>query len=183
MNIVYGGSFNPPTLAHKAIVDLLIDSFKPDNLIIIPTGNSYDRKEMLDFSYRYEMSRLAFPSCIISDVENHNEKYMGTLDTLNKLSDNYDDIYFVMGADNILGIKTWIRWEELLKNYNFIIMRRDSLDIDTFINNELKEYKNHFKIIDIDYKISSTRVRDDIKNNKDLIDDKVYEYIIRNNLY
>lgn len=183
MNIVYGGSFNPPTIAHKAIVEELIEKFNPKNLIIVPTGNSYDRKDLLDFKYRFDMLKIAFPNCVISDIEINNQKYRGTLYTLDLLSKDYDDLYFVMGADNLLQIKTWIRYEELFKKYNFIIMRRNDLDIDSFISNELLKYKDHFQIIDVDYKVSSTKIRENLEDNKNMLQIEVYEYIKKNNLY
>lgn len=183
MNIVFGGSFNPPTLAHKAIVEELKKLFKPENLIIIPTGTSYKRKALISFLHRYNMLSIMMPDVIISDIEEKNETYLGTKNTLDILSNSYDDIYFVMGADNIVDIKTWINYKELLKKYNFIIMTRDDIDISKYISLELSEYKNHFKIININYEISSTKIRGNIEKYKDLLDVNVYKYIKDNNLY
>ncbi|MGM9970784.1 MAG: nicotinate (nicotinamide) nucleotide adenylyltransferase [Anaeroplasmataceae bacterium] len=183
MNICYGGSFNPPTLAHKKIVELLEDYFHPENIIIIPCGNSYNRKNLLEFKYRYDMLKLMLDKVIISDIEAGMDKYKGTLFTLNSLSKDYDDLYFVMGADNLITIKTWINYEELVKKYHFIIFKRDDIDVIGFIDNNLKEYKDKFIIVDFDFNISSTIIRDDLASNKDMLDPKVFDYIIKNNLY
>ena len=131
------------------------------------------------------MLKLTFDmnKVIISDIEAHNDKYLGTLDTLNKLSLIYDDIYFIMGADNIINIKTWIKYEELLDKYNFLVVNRDNINIYEFIDNNLSNYKDKIQIINLDYDISSSKVRNDLEKNKNLLDDKCYEYIINNNLY
>ena len=182
LNIVYGGSFNPPTIAHEGIISELKRTFKPENIIIIPAGNSYNRKELLDFKDRYNMLKL-ISNDIISDIENKNLKYKGTLYTLDLLSKDYKDIYFVMGADNLIDIKSWIRYEELLKKYNFIIITRDDINIVDFIDNNLREYKSHFKLISLKYMVSSTKIRNNIDENKDMLNPKVYEYIKKNHLY
>lgn len=181
MNIVYGGSFNPPTIAHEAIVNKLKEEFNPKNIIIIPTGNAYNKKDLIPFEKRKEMLELVFPY-VVSDVEN-TKTYKGTINTLDTLSKEYDDIYFVMGADNLLQIKSWINYRTLLEKYHFIIITRDSLDILKFIDENIKEYKDKFKFITLSFDVSSSKIRNDIEKNKNMLNKKVYDYIIKNNLY
>ncbi len=183
MNICYGGSFNPPTLAHMEIVAKLRELFNPENIIIVPCGNNYNRKKLLDFKYRYDMLNLCMNNVIISDIEALSEHYMGSLDTLNKLSEKYNDLYFVMGADNLITIKSWIKYQELLNKYNFIIFKRDDIDIFEFINDNLYEYIDHFHIVDFNLDISSSEIREDLIKNKNKLEHSVYEYIISNKLY
>ncbi len=182
MNIVYGGSFNPPTVAHEAIIMELKKRFNPNNLIIMPTGSSYKRKDLLEFSHRYNMLKLISDD-IISDIEDKNPIYMGTLDTLNRLSLKYPNIYFVMGADNLIDIKSWINYKELLRNYHFIIITRDDIDIYKFISDELKEYKDKFSFLNLKFMVSSSEIRKNILKNKDMLNPLVYEYIKKNHLY
>lgn len=182
MNIVYGGSFNPPTVAHEAIIKELKRKFNPKNLIILPTGNSYVRKDLLDFKHRYEMLKLISNDIILS-LENEEKKYLGTVGALDILSLQYDDLYFVMGADNLIDIKTWIEYERLLKTYNFIVITRDDIDIYDFIDKNLSEYKSHFKFINLSLDVSSSKIREDVDKNKDLLNPLVYEYIKKNHLY
>ncbi len=180
MNIVYGGSFNPPTKAHERIVNLLQKKFKPQNIIIVPTASNYTWKNVPSFKHRYNMCCIAFKKALVSDIENKNLNYKGTLFTLETLSKTYDDIYFCMGADNILQIKKWINYEILLKKFHFIILGRNGIDVESFVENNLKEYKDRFIFIDLDIDISSSMYR----NTKDisLISEEVLEYIKKNNL-
>lgn len=181
MNIVYGGSFNPVTKAHKEIVNRLKEEFNPENIIIIPTANNYNRKELIPFKDRYNMLKIEFSDCIILDLETKNEKYLGTYDTLNKLKEKYSDLYFVMGADNLVTINTWINSEKLLNDYKFIVFGRKNINIFEFIKNNLSKYKDNFYIINMDIDISSTDFR--LNKNKDIISKEVLEYINKNHLY
>ena len=51
MNIVFGGSFNPPTIAHKEIIKTLC-SLNYEKVIIVPNGNKYNLKEMVSYNHR-----------------------------------------------------------------------------------------------------------------------------------
>ena len=106
MNICYGGSFNPPTIAHQEIVRYLKYKFKPENLIIIPTGDNYHLKDMVSFKHRYNMCKIAFVGDVILDIESHKEKYKGTLATLDSLSVHYDDLYFCDSYDLLFTLQT-----------------------------------------------------------------------------
>ena len=46
MNIVYGGSFNPPTRAHKFIIDRLFTIFRPDNIIATVSSKGSSRIDL-----------------------------------------------------------------------------------------------------------------------------------------
>ena len=181
MNICYGGSFNPPTIAHQAIAKALKDNFKPENLIIIPTGDNYHLKDMVEFKHRYNMCKIAFSGDIILDIESHKDKYKGTLATLNSLSCDYDDLYFCMGADNLITIKKWIKYEELLSKYKFIVFRRNEINVEDFILNNINEFKQNIIIVDFDNDLSSSKFRK--TKNKDIVDINVLKYIDENNLY
>lgn len=180
MNIVYGGSFNPPTIAHKKIVMELHQKFNPEHILIIPTGDSYTWKNITPFVHRLNMTKLAFPNEIVLDIE-QNKEYQGTINTLRFLSKSYNDIYFTMGADNLIYIKKWINYEALLSEFNFIIFKRDGIDIEAFIKNELQEYQNKFTIVDFNMDVSATRFR--CSHDSKLVDEEVFKYIEKNSLY
>lgn len=180
MNIVFGGSFNPPTKAHIEILDLLNKEFKPENILVIPTGDSYTWKNITPFKYRYEMAKLAFKNYKVLPLEQE-DKYRGTINTLRYLSKEYSSLYFCMGADNIVHIKEWIEYEALLNEFNFIVIKRSNIDILGFINENLAKYKDKFIVFEYNNDISATEFR--IKKDKKLVNDDIYDYIINNHLY
>lgn len=182
MNIVFGGSFNPPTKAHKEIVDMLIKRFNPTNLIILPVGNVYGKADLAPFINRYEMLKIEFKdykNVIISDIEK--DKFIGTYGSLKILSKEYDDLYFAMGADNFAYLDKWINYKNLLKEFKFIIFNRNDYDLNSDLENKYKEYKDNFILIDYKNDISSSRFRNDKKY--DDVDLNVLNYIKDLNLY
>ena len=158
MNILFGGSFNPITKAHLSIIDLLKEKFNPDNIIVMPVGDSYTWKSLANFNDRINMINLVKRDFIVSDFEGKNKKYLGTIHTLDELAKTYDDLYFCMGADNILKLDQWIDYEKLLEKYNFIVFTRKGFDIESIIDLKYKKYKTHFHKLELDFDISSSNL-------------------------
>lgn len=184
MNIVYGGSFNPPTLAHEEIVKYLLSNFNCDSLIILPVGNVYGKSDLAPFNNRYEMLKIVFKKydkVIISDIERN--QFLGTYNSLKLLSNTYKDLYFVMGADNFLNLDKWIKYESLLSEFKFIIFNRGNVDLANELEKKYYNFKDNFILIELDNKISSTDVRIDLNKNFDSIKKEIYNYIKDNNLY
>jgi nicotinate-nucleotide adenylyltransferase len=185
MTIVYGGSFNPPTLAHLNIIKKLLDNFRESKILLLPVGDDYQKKELVKFIDRYHMLKLLVSNLNRVEILDNESKrsYKGTLYSLNEIKKHDNDLYFVMGADQLIDFKSWIEYEKLLKEYPFIIMnRKNSLSIKE--TEELfKDYEHHFVFIDFEYDISSSTIRGNIELNKEFLTDEIYRYIIENNLY
>lgn len=180
MNIVYGGSFNPPTKAHKEIINKLFTLFKPNNLIVVPVGNSYKKENLIDEKDRYNMVKLLDDRITISDIE-FNNTYLGTYHLLKELNKAYDDLYYVIGADNLDKLSSWIESEKLLNEYKFIVFNRKNNDLKGIINKLYPNNINNFIIVEMDNDISSSSFRE--TKNKELLTKEVYEYIVKNKLY
>lgn len=188
MIIVYGGSFNPPTLAHYEITKYLINKYKPNKFIFVPVGNKYKKNDLISFHHRYEMLKIIieeFDNCIISDYENKWD-FKGTFDLLNHFRKIYnEEIYFVLGADNLLTIDKWIDFHKLIQLNHFIVFNRNNYDVIKYLNEHIiiSKYKDHFIIEDSFKKknISSSFYRNN--NNDKQVLDKVNDYIYINKLY
>lgn len=184
MNIVYGGAFNPPSLAHIEIVNKLLEKYPKSNVILLPVGNDYKKQELIDFNDRYKMLKLCFENnkrVIISTIENEN-KFMGTINSLNILSKTYNNLYLTTGSDNIIEFETWIKYEELLNKYPLIIIKRNNVDVF----NEMKKYQYlnvKFEVLEFNSKINSTMIRKDLSSFKEWLNKDVYNYILKNKLY
>lgn len=55
---IFGGCFNPPHNMHKKIALDLINNNYLDKVIYVPTGNRYNKKDLIDVKYRIEMLKL-----------------------------------------------------------------------------------------------------------------------------
>lgn len=169
MIAVYGGSFNPITVAHMSIINKLISLDYIDKVIILPVGNNYDKAGLVPFSYRKEMIELVIDNdkVVVDNLESN--KQLKTYESLSILSEKYktNDIAFVMGYDNLLDFKNWSNYESILKDFNLIVFNRDNSDINEFLKNDhiFKSYVHKIFIEDVSIKqgISSTAVRNLIK--------------------
>ena len=175
---IYIGSFNPPHKGHIYVVNYLLDNNVVDKVLIVPTANYWDKQNLPDIKHRINMLKFYEKDNIkIDDVNNG---YAYTYELMRKLSEEYpsDNLYLIIGADNIINFDKWKNYQELLK-YNIIVMKRDNVDINKYIN----KYHGNFTIID-DYEpfnISSTQIRNNVSDK--YLDKEVINYIKEHNLY
>ena len=183
---VYVGSFNPPHKGHIKITNYLLNKVL-DKIIIIPTGNYWNKNNLISLNDRINMLKYYENEKIIIDTENNNYEY--TYLILENISKTYkkEDLNLILGADNIINFDKWKNYQELL-DYNLIIINRDNIDIDYYLK-KLKKIDKYIILNDLpQIEISSTMIRNYIKENnyeslKTLIDENVLQYIKKNNLY
>jgi nicotinate-nucleotide adenylyltransferase len=182
MIVIFGGAFNPPTLAHFEIAEKLISKFKPDDFYFLPVGNRYKNKTMLEFNYRYDMVKIMADKLGIkvSNLENE-DTYRGTYYALKYFSKDDPDVYFVMGADNFDYLDEWINAQNLVKEFKFIILSRAGFDINKISESKFSDYKDHFVLVEYNNYISASLYRK--TKNHELIIPEVRKYIEEKNLY
>ena len=97
-----------------------------------------------------------------------------------------DEIYFICGTDNLSYMDKWMNSEEILNNYKILVIKREGEDIEELLNKFYK-YRDNIVVSDVvPYNISSTVIREKIKNNENvdnLIDKDILDYIKKNKLY
>ena len=177
---VYAGSFNPVHIGHKYVMDYLLDNNYLDKIIVIPTGNYWDKTDLIKLEHRVNMLKFYESDKIIVNSKLSNKEY--TYEILNELNKEYDDLYLIIGADNIIKFHLWKNIDEILKN-KVIVLNRDGINIKKYICKY--EKKNNFVLTDNfkEIDISSTNIRNNIYKYKDYLDKNIFEYIINNNLY
>lgn len=117
---VFGGAFDPPHWAHCELAQTALDQLQLDVLHILPTGHAWHKARVLSAAeHRVAMCRLAFgdlPKVRLDEREIHRQGPSYTADTLQELQDEYPEaqLFLVLGADQLLAFKTWVRWQEVL---------------------------------------------------------------------
>lgn len=186
MNIIYGGSFNPPTVAHLNIIKKLLLEFKNSRVILLPVGNDYKKPDLISFTHRYHMLRL-FTEQLKSNIEistiEHHKGYKGTLEALEELNKDYIDLYFVIGSDNLEDLKNWISYQTLLKKFPFIVINRNQYMTQEQAEELFKDLEHRFIFLDFQMDVSSTEIRKNIEGNKNLLTPEVFQYIKEHKLY
>jgi nicotinate-nucleotide adenylyltransferase len=185
MNIVFGGSFNPPTIAHLEMIKKLLSTFIGSNVLLLPVGDDYKKPELESFHHRYEMLKhlvKGLDHVIVLDSEAINH-YQGTLESLKRLEKTYPNLNFVIGSDHLKTLNQWINYQELLKQYPFIVMTRKNSITQEEANHMYKDIDHQFIFIDFDKDISASEVRLDAKKRKTHLTQDVNHYILENHLY
>ena len=188
---ILGGSFNPPHKMHFKMGLDLINKDYVDKIIYVPTGSKYKYKNnLIADNHRFKMLELMIKNDFRFEVSDYELKdyVVYTCDTLKYFKEKYpnDEIYFVCGADNLSYVDEWKNGIFLLENYKFLVIKRCTDDIDEILK-RFDKYKDNIIVSDVEPdSLSSTEIRNRIKNNEDileLLDKEVYEYINKNNLY
>ena len=195
INVIFGGSFNPPHKFHFLIAKQVLKQYKEvEKVIFVPVNSNYPKDGLTENKHRYNMLKIAIAKnnrFLVSDIDMRADSSLPTVEVLEQMQKQFQDkeIWTLMGSDNLKEIHTWDRAEELVSKYKIIIMERNQNIMEDIINeNELlKRYKINFKKLNKEMSdISSTKVREDIKNRrsiKHLVPEEVYEYIEENKLY
>lgn len=190
MNIgIFSGSFNPIHMGHVILANYIVEFTEIEEVwfVVSPQSPFKAGTELSDEHIRFKMVETAlekYEKLKASDFEFSMPKPSYTVDTLNALQSKYPECNFtlIIGADNWSYFENWKEHEEILENYNLKVYPR--LGFRIAIPGKLKT-----KVEAMDspiLEISSTFIRESIKNGKDIrafLPDKVYDYIIENKLY
>ncbi|MEM9187661.1 MAG: nicotinate (nicotinamide) nucleotide adenylyltransferase [Myxococcota bacterium] len=116
---VYGGSFDPPHIAHTMVAAYILGTIPVDRILVVPTfTHPLEKVGAVPFAQRFRMCELAFgafPQCEVSDIERELGGKGRTLDTLEALAQLRPDASFrlVIGADILTELDRWHRWDRI----------------------------------------------------------------------
>lgn len=188
---VFSGTFNPVHKAHLKMAQYVLDNFEFQKILFIPAYKPPHKLYDTNMSmHRFNMLKLAIshnPNFEISDIEFQSEGKSYTYLTVKKLYELYKPegkINLIIGTDAFEKIETWYETDKLKEIVEFIVFMRENKPVNL---DWLKNKGYNFRVSKMNfYDISSTELRDLIKNDKPvsnfLIQD-VEEYIKENGLY
>ena len=191
----FGGSFDPPHLGHKKIIEYCISFF--DKVLIVPNKESVesDKKNTASAEDRINMlnSMLNSKSVEVIDFEIKSDKRNFTYYTIKYLEQQYpnEELFMIIGKDQMCNLYNWYKYDYIFNNINIVCFdRKTDMHHEEY---SLSDYKKKVDYIDFNYRSSSSDIKNkllDFKNNKDLslellclLDENVLEYIIKNKLY
>lgn len=187
---LYFGTFNPIHVGHLIIANHMAEHSDLDQIWMVVTPHNPLKKKntLLDDYQRLHLVRLAtedYPKIKPTDIEFKLPQPNYTVNTLAHLMEKSPQHEFslIMGEDNLKSLHKWKNYEYILEHHDIYIYPRVSEETEN------QQFKNHPRIHMIDapiVEISSTVIRDNIKNNKNirpLLPHKVWEYVVHNNFY
>ena len=136
--VIYGGAFNPPTLAHVAILKACFAYArrKGAEVWVMPSGNRHDKTIAASRS-----RRLAYVEAMIRDaggdarvelLELDRRIPVETIDTVRELKARYPEriFRFVFGADSTETMGEWRGGRELLDTLPMLVVEREGSAIN-----------------------------------------------------
>ena len=110
---IFGGAFDPPHVAHRALVSVALQHLGLDRLLVIPTGQAWHKARTLTTAqHRLAMARLCFgdlPQVQVDSLEIERVGPSYTIDTLRILKDRWPDaqLFLLLGEDQARALNQW----------------------------------------------------------------------------
>ncbi len=130
MNVaVFGGSFNPPHVAHVLACALVLSVEDVDRLLVVPTFRHPFAKALAPFDDRVSMCELAMgwiPRVTVSRIEEDLGGESRTLRTLRHIAETNPqwNLRLVIGADLIAEAPRWFGFDDIEKIAPPIVLAR-----------------------------------------------------------
>jgi nicotinate-nucleotide adenylyltransferase len=184
---LYFGSFNPIHIGHLILASYVANHAGMQQVwfIVSPQNPLKASSILLNEYHRLHLVHLAVendPRLRASDVEFKLPRPSYTIDTLTYLQEKYPQHSFsiIMGSDSFQNLPRWKNFESLVKNYPFIVYKRQGFDIK-------EDWNANLIILNAPMlQISATEIRDNIKAGRTiryLVPEKVREEIEQNGYY
>lgn len=191
---IFGGTFNPPHIGHVEAAKAFVVGAKLDKLIIMPAFIPPHKEYLSTVSCeeRLEMCKIAFANvdkAVVSDLEISRGGTSYTYLTLQELTSDDTELYFLCGTDMILTLGSWKNPDVIFKLASICYIRRETDEqITAQISEKCKEYKALYNadVIPIDaevIEISSSDIRNNGRENSSYLLPEIAEYIRKAGLY
>ncbi|HMN92414.1 MAG TPA: nicotinate (nicotinamide) nucleotide adenylyltransferase [Hydrogenophaga sp.] len=196
---MFGGAFDPPHLAHRRLAETALTQLGLDRLHVIPTGQAWHKARVLSAApHRLAMCELAFgdlPGVKIDDREIRRKGPSYTADTLAELRALYPNarLYLILGADQLLSFRSWVRWQEVLEQARLAVADRPLDETateqgDRAVCPDLSEVDLPFEALHMPaWRLSATAVRQraasDARSIGQMVPEAVSSYISQHSLY
>lgn len=209
---ILGGTFDPIHLGHLRCAEEICQELNLENVYLIPSASPPHKTKMpvTSFKHRLAMTRLAAdisPYIEAVDLEGRRAGHSYSIETLREFYRIFGrdaDLFFILGMDAFLEIRTWKEYKYLFDYAHFVILTRAGFqshdlmsvlsELDAGIKRKEDEPdlfvapsgKTVMLIRAAVMDISSTRIRAMVKENKSirfLVPESVRTYIAKKGLY
>jgi nicotinate-nucleotide adenylyltransferase len=127
---LFGGTFDPPHVAHVALARTALDALALEAVHWVPAGDPWQKaRAITPAADRAAMVGLAIgdePRFVLDRIEIDREGPSYTIDTVRALQAAHPGVDWVLivGADQHAGLHTWREWPELLQRVTLAVAGR-----------------------------------------------------------
>jgi nicotinate-nucleotide adenylyltransferase len=190
---VFGGAFDPPHLAHRALLETALDELKLDRLHVVPTGEAWHKpRQLTAAAHRLAMVQLAFgdvPKICIDTREINRVGPSYTIDSLRQMAAEAAgaEWFLIMGADQAATLTSWHEWEAIVQIAIICVAARaHPSNTNDAIEAERLFPKRFLHLSLPALHVSATQIRSNIANGQPvqtLVSEPVARYIADHHLY
>ena len=179
---LFGTSADPPTIAHKKIIDELANIY---SYIITYASDNPKKVHRENIFFRSLLLKT-----LIEDINNpkiiFNQKISSpwAIESIKKCKNIYENykIDFVIGSDLIAEIFSWKNFDKIHQEVQLLIIKRDGYPIESKTLKILEKFGVIFEISSFDIpNISSSMVR--LDSNYSYLPESLIKVVKKNNLY
>lgn len=187
---LFGGSFNPPHVAHCIVAETVRDQFGFEEIWWVPSHHPPHKteEELASAEHRLAMTQRAtadHPAFRVCDIEIRREGVSYTVDTLRILQDEYPDVSFwlIIGSDSLRSFGAWHRPDEIIERVPIVVYKRPGA-ISSVVD---PRFANHVRFADAPLlEVAGTEIRARRRSGRSiryLVPDSVRAYIEEHGLY
>lgn len=196
---IMGGTFDPIHNGHLMLGHAAYEAFSLDQIWFMPNGNPPHKKSETIKSTakdRMEMTSLAiepFKEFVLQPYEALREEVSCSYQTMEHFHESYpeDEFYFIIGADSLMAIETWVHPERIFPTCTILATYRDEVKTKEEMNRQIQYLSEKYgaKICLLEtplMPVASHELREELKEGKDVssyVPKAVCGYIEEHHLY
>lgn len=191
---ILGGTFDPVHIGHLQMAANAMATCSLDEVRFVPAYAPPHKKDKEDNAEdRLAMLTAALednPAFTVDSREMRARKKRYSLETVRSFREDFPqaELFFVLGEDSLMEIRTWHRWQELLAMIPIIVCPRGGVTGELLL--QVKALNEEGYCVQIangpSIAISSTQIREAFSKGGDLryfLPNEVYNYIASHRLY
>lgn len=137
--IIMGGSFNPPTIAHRALLSAALDSLSAEKGLYVPVSYAYLKRKMSQSGSTFCLSEAMRKQMLeamcdgdermgVCDLE-YGIAAASTFDTMQQIRVMYPnaEMYFLIGADKLGVARRMVERRDFLSHFRIAVFAREGI--------------------------------------------------------
>ena len=137
---ILGGTFNPIHSGHLRVAEEIGEELGLTKVYIIPSGMPPHKEPypLADFHHRLKMALLVSkisPLLEVWDIEGKRPGFSYSIETLQLFHSYFGsslELFFIIGMDAFIEIKTWKEYQNLFNFASFVVINRPGYNKDKF---------------------------------------------------
>ncbi len=183
---LFGGTFDPIHNGHLTIAREAARRFHLQRILFVPASRPPHKTgaTRTPYEHRFRMVEIAcrneplFEASRLEQAE-RNSYSIDTIERVRATLDPDDVLYFLIGADAFAEIKTWRRWQDVLRAVDFIVVGRPASRYEVPAGARIHSLDG------LDLPVSSSQIRERLRtgDEKVSVPPEVLQYIREHGLY